>query len=89
MSLTGVVRYRQSADEPWIETGYGMTTMSRLISAGYEYELEGRDYGVPAPILPPNTDDLTLWTDPVTQWALRALAAWAGAVVCVAISLIP
>ncbi|WNM66133.1 hypothetical protein SEA_DEJAVU_117 [Microbacterium Phage DejaVu] len=40
-------------------------------------------------VIPPNTDDLTLWTDPVTQWALRALAAWAGAVVCVAISLIP
>lgn len=86
MSLTGVVRYRVSPDAPWQETCYGMTSMARIISDGYEYELEGRDYGAPASILPPNSDDLTLMTDPVTRWALNCLAFSVGASVCVALA---
>lgn len=30
-------------------------------------------------MLPPNSDDLTLMTDPVTTWALSCLAVAAGA----------
>ena len=39
-------------------------------------------------VLPPNTDDLTFWTDPVTMWAIRALAFWAGATLCVVVGMI-
>ena len=39
-------------------------------------------------ILPPNTDDLTLWTDPVTRYALNALAVSVGASIVAVISIL-
>lgn len=30
-------------------------------------------------VIPPNTDDLTLWTDPVTRYALNCFAVSIGA----------
>lgn len=30
-------------------------------------------------MLPPNTDDLTFWTDPVTRYALNSFAVAVGA----------
>lgn len=86
MSLTGVVRYRETPDAPWQETGYGMTTMSRIISAGYEYQLQGRDYGLPVPVTPVDDDGLTLATDPFTRYALNAFAVAVGSAVVFALA---
>ena len=39
-------------------------------------------------MLPPNTDDLTFWTDPVTRpsrWALNAASAVLGFSLCAAV----
>lgn len=37
-------------------------------------------------ILPPNTDDLTFWTDPVTRYMLNSFAVSVGAAVCFALA---
>lgn len=39
-------------------------------------------------VLPPNTDDLTLWTDPVTRWALNAFAVFVGAGIVAALAMV-
>lgn len=39
-------------------------------------------------IIPENTPDLTLWTDPVTQWALRSIAFGVGCGLCVLIGVL-
>ena len=86
MSLSGVVRYRATPDAPWQETGYSGTAMARIISAGYEYQLQGRDYGLPVPVTPVEDDGLTLATDPVTRWALNAFAVFVGAGIVAALA---